>query len=634
MASEEAGNAGPETISRHNLECSICQERYQQPKILECLHSFCEQCLLKYCSTKHQGSTEIPCPVCQQETQLPETGVQGLKNNFYLIGLVEQSELQDKVASLGNMKLLCETCDDGNEATHRCLDCAQNVCTHCRGTQLRTAATSNHMIVSMEDIREGKVTVTKNLPTHPECPNHEGESTRFFCTTCEMLICRDCTVIDHCKPKHTYIDRNKATLMYKQSLSELFDLLEGTVKELKESQENVSRMEHQLGVTVEGTVIEVQDRAAEIRAEVTAQENCLVKDIQTIQKDRKQQLDKCKKIIHSESEKIKYALETAREVTTASDSDFLSLYPTINTDLKLLAGQSIPRVDNRLTFLKFKQSEGVSVGEVLTEGKLELCREFGKMGNGPGEFNVAWGVAVRQQPDEIAVTDINNKRVVICSIDGKQKSAIQMEEYPFGIAATHSKNRLVVVEFKSSFVKVFNSDNSLAFQFPTVQPDDVGKITVDLRGVAVKKDGTIVVGDVERMVLTEHRSTDGDILLTTPVKIEPWFLAVDSSDRVVVSGCSHAVVVTDGNSTTELAIKPTINDQPVQESTGVYTDSSGIYVAMHNGDNAGHIHHYDPQGGFLKCIAQGLHYPQGITFTADWQLAVADYYTVKMYHQV
>ncbi|XP_038062857.1 E3 ubiquitin-protein ligase TRIM56-like [Patiria miniata] len=639
MATGPAVSSALETISRHHLECSICQERYQQPKILECLHSFCAQCLLKYCSTKHQGAAEIPCPVCRQETKLPEVGVQGLKTNFHLIGLVEELELQEKLVFSGDTKLLCETCDDGNEATHRCLDCAQNICSRCQSSHKRFVTTSSHVIATLEDVREGKVKLMKENPRkHPKCPIHEGEVTRFFCKTCETLICRDCTVIDHCKPEHSYIDRNLATSTYKQLLAELVPPLENTMTELKKSRERASRIKADLGVTVKRAMTEVQDRAAEIRAEVTAQENRILDDIQNIQTDREQKLAECEKTMGLAAERFQYSLDTAREVTkTASDGDFLSLYPTVSKDLKLLADQSMPGVDNRLAFLKFKQSEGVggiSLGEVVTEGKWELCREFGSMRRGPGAFNVAWDITARQ-PDEIAVTDYYNKRVVICSIDGNQKSTIPMQGCPRGIAATRSDNRLVVVEQSASHVKVFNSDNKLAYKFPTVPTSEVGKTTVDLQSVAVKNDGTIAVGDVARMVLTVHSPTDGELLHTIPVKIKPYFLAFDSNDRAIISDYeSKTVDITDGNGTTKRTIKPTINGQPVHHCSGVCTDSSGIYVAMHNGSNTGHIHHYDPQGGFLQCIAQGLYNPRGIKFSSHGQLAVADWYSVKMYHQV
>ncbi|XP_038062840.1 uncharacterized protein LOC119733318 [Patiria miniata] len=408
--------------------------------------------------------------------------------------------------------------------------------------------------------------------------------------------------------------------------------------ELQKSREKVSRMKEDLGVAVKRVMTEVQDRAAEIQAEVSAQENRILDDIQNIQTDREQKLDECEKTMGLAAERFQHSLDTAREVTrSASDSDFLSLYATISKDLKLLADQRMPGLDNRLAFLKFKQSEGVggiSLGEVVAEGKWELCREFGREGTGQGEFRGALGIAARQ-PDEIAVTDNINKRVVICSIDGNQKSTIPMQSYPRGIAATRSDNRLVVVEEGASHVKVFNSDNTLAYEFPTVPPSEVGKTTVNLQSIAIKNEGTIAVGDVARMVLTVHSPTDGELLHTIPVKIKPHFLAFDSNDRAIISNYeSQTVDIAGGNGTTKRTIKPTINGQPMRYCNGVCTDSSGIYVAMHNGDDTGHIHHYDPQGGFLKCIAQGLHWPRGITFTSDEQLAVADFYTVKIYHQV
>ncbi|XP_038062537.1 tripartite motif-containing protein 2-like [Patiria miniata] len=642
MATGPAVSSALETISRHHLECCICQERYQQPKILECLHSFCEQCLLKYCSTKHEGYTAIPCPVCRQETKLPESGVNGLKTNFYLIGLVEEFELQERVVCSGDTKLLCETCDDGNEATHRCLDCSLNICSRCHSSHKRVPVTSSHVIAPLDDVREGKVKLKKKNPRqHPKCPVHEGEVARFFCKTCDTLICRDCTVIDHCKPEHSYIDRNLATSKCKQSLAELVSPLENTMTELQKSREKVSRIKEDLGVTVKRAMTEVQDRAAEIRAEVTVQENRILDDIKNIQTDREQTLDEYEKTMGFEAERFQHSLDTAREVTrTASDSDFLSLYPTISKDLKLLAEQStqcMPGVDNRLAFLKFKQSEGVggiSLGEVVTEDKWELCREFGRNGRGPGEFDGAWDIAARQ-PDEIAVTDYGNKRVVICSIDGNQKSTIPMQGCPRGIAAKRSDNRLVVVEQSASQVKVFNSDNTLAYEFPTVPPSEVGKTAIGLHSVAVKNDGTIAVGDVARMVLTVHSPTDGELLHTIPVKIKPYFLAFDSNDRAIISdNTSETVDIAGGNGTTKRTFKPTINGQPVCNCYGVCTDSSGIYVAMSNGLNTGHIHHYDPQGGFLQCIAQGLYQPRGITFTSGGQLAVADWTSVKMHHQV
>ena len=114
----------------------------------------------------------------------------------------------------------------------------------------------------------------------------------------------------------------------------------------------------------------------------------------------------------------------------------------------------------------------------------------------------------------------------------------------------------------------------------------------------------------------------------------PSFLAIDNKNRVIVSGNDQRKVdIVDGNGTSLLTIKPTINGQEVQYYTGICCNRSGIYIAMSNGFNAGHIHHYDDDGTFLSCIVQGLYNPLGITFTAHgYQLVAADTESVKIYH--
>ncbi|KAL9958094.1 hypothetical protein ACROYT_G035063 [Oculina patagonica] len=39
----------------------------------------------------------------------------------------------------------------------------------------------------------------------PPCKKHDGEILKLFCQTCDQLICRDCTVIDHRDHKYSFI---------------------------------------------------------------------------------------------------------------------------------------------------------------------------------------------------------------------------------------------------------------------------------------------------------------------------------------------------------------------------------------------------------------------------------------------
>ena len=74
------------------LSCNICMETFElppskrTPKALPCQHSFCESCLLAHA----RGAASLECPTCREMTQLPGGRVDGLKNNFAVLEILEQ----------------------------------------------------------------------------------------------------------------------------------------------------------------------------------------------------------------------------------------------------------------------------------------------------------------------------------------------------------------------------------------------------------------------------------------------------------------------------------------------------------------------------------------------------------------
>lgn len=55
---------------KDTLDCPICLERYQNPKALPCLHTFCEKCL----TTHADGNNFIQCPTCRVLIEMPPGG--------------------------------------------------------------------------------------------------------------------------------------------------------------------------------------------------------------------------------------------------------------------------------------------------------------------------------------------------------------------------------------------------------------------------------------------------------------------------------------------------------------------------------------------------------------------------------
>lgn len=68
------------------LNCGICHSTYSNPKVLPCLHSFCEQCLYDYIPDQ---SLSVTCPVCRQQSILPLDGVSALQANIFISSLME-----------------------------------------------------------------------------------------------------------------------------------------------------------------------------------------------------------------------------------------------------------------------------------------------------------------------------------------------------------------------------------------------------------------------------------------------------------------------------------------------------------------------------------------------------------------
>lgn len=69
------------------LTCAICLSRYETPKVLPCLHTYCKGCLEDL--FKKARGDQVTCPQCKEEHQLPEEGVDGFKTYFTIKNLLE-----------------------------------------------------------------------------------------------------------------------------------------------------------------------------------------------------------------------------------------------------------------------------------------------------------------------------------------------------------------------------------------------------------------------------------------------------------------------------------------------------------------------------------------------------------------
>ena len=64
-------------LAKH-LECAICLEKFEEPKVLSCQHSYCRKCLERL-MTRLGEDYMITCPECRKQTKVRgDTGDLGI----------------------------------------------------------------------------------------------------------------------------------------------------------------------------------------------------------------------------------------------------------------------------------------------------------------------------------------------------------------------------------------------------------------------------------------------------------------------------------------------------------------------------------------------------------------------------
>ncbi|XP_062872964.1 RING finger protein 222 [Trichomycterus rosablanca] len=80
-----SGHGGSAAVLQYEeYECKICYNYYdldrRAPKILECLHTFCEECLHAL-HLREERPWRVTCPVCRHRTPVPDYRIRNLPNN-------------------------------------------------------------------------------------------------------------------------------------------------------------------------------------------------------------------------------------------------------------------------------------------------------------------------------------------------------------------------------------------------------------------------------------------------------------------------------------------------------------------------------------------------------------------------
>ena len=118
-----------ETSCKNFLCCSLCHGKLVHPKLLPCIHTFCQACLSRYNSTKNKAedsSISFRCPECGQPVEKEESK--------FLPDNILARRLSFPLTSTDHQEMQCNKCQKNElmlEAKFRCVNCCENMCDVC-----------------------------------------------------------------------------------------------------------------------------------------------------------------------------------------------------------------------------------------------------------------------------------------------------------------------------------------------------------------------------------------------------------------------------------------------------------------------------------------------------------------------
>ena len=190
--------------------CAICSQLYTDPRMLQCLHTFCSKCLKKILGEQRLG-TSLKCPTCKKPTAVPRGSVIALPKDLRKSYEAEVAQIASKMQS--KEEISCDQCIDTSSgpAVSFCVNCSDFLCKACAKHHKTWRKTLNHELQPVGSSKVDPNAAAKplgNIPHKPmNCQQHEDEILKFYCETCGTLICRDCMAIEHAGHKYDRIEK-------------------------------------------------------------------------------------------------------------------------------------------------------------------------------------------------------------------------------------------------------------------------------------------------------------------------------------------------------------------------------------------------------------------------------------------
>ncbi|CAC5358946.1 TRIM56 [Mytilus coruscus] len=165
---------------KDELTCALCLEMYKEPRLLTCYHTFCKTCIQQL---MEKGN--VSCPLCRSVCK--SVSLSDFPLNVYI---------QTQITFIKHASK-CDLCEKEVNINSKCIECDQFLCENCSTFHLKIKSCKTHQVVEMIESNEKSNTPILKVKKDSYCDKHPDEILRFYCTLCELPVCRDCKHTSH-----------------------------------------------------------------------------------------------------------------------------------------------------------------------------------------------------------------------------------------------------------------------------------------------------------------------------------------------------------------------------------------------------------------------------------------------------
>lgn len=356
-------------IDRELLSCGICLGRYRRPKVLPCLHTFCQSCLASYVP---EQSLALTCPVCRQTSILPLEGVAGLQANFFITNLIDVVAAQQPTVCTSSA---CE--QEDARAVSKCLDCDLYLCEVCSEVHCVMDATTEigkseeavveedtagpHTVVGIDQVSG---TTDSDEAPHLVCPCHFGNALEYYCGECETALCAECTDIEHIG--HPTVTLREAIEVQKLELLKLITqvreqvpMVEDSISIVKEVSKSLERKAVEVEQQISNAFNELSKLIDERKCDLLLELSKAYTSKQVVLKEQRDALESFLNKIH------KSCSFTAESLNHGNETEILLVKKEMTKKLEELAVHNLNFHPEQNEFLFFDDNSLQSLKKLL-----------------------------------------------------------------------------------------------------------------------------------------------------------------------------------------------------------------------------------------------------------------------------